>query len=972
MPLLSAERNVRKGAYRSFAEYIAKEAPPHYQPYYVSYAEGKELIKTLAALSLAPDYDDSILLVKGGSMRLSPGCPPTGFTARIRKTLQEAHQELMLRTNDPASAKNLCTQLLMHNMLGAETRKCNQFTALAYRRIEQAIRAVCVKLREVMEMDKQREAEQQQSLEKCQLNEQNDIQDDTLSSSSSSGNNNQTNNIKNNTRTDYELWRAEKLTEAEVALEAQAAEIAHLDMYTRINFKGLVRLASLYDKVLGMTTAPWTQANVMKEYFANVDIDSLLVLMSVAWRRWRSVDSRDYLTSGATSTWKPPESFIRNTTKYWVRPDQVVRTKLSILRHMPYLIFGVSDEQLDALVDPYGSSNCCAVDSVEEGQMVSSIYFDSETAWSYERRLLRLEGAQLVRFRWYGTNDGQDDKEIFIERKTHHEQWSGESSTKERFMLPQRFVERFMNGSLDIQKYAAEYATQGKKNMNDKKVQNILRLGHEIQDAILEHKLVPMVRTSYLRSAFQLSTRNDVRFSLDVNLCMVDERLRGPHPRDFWCRLGEEICGKDEVVRFPYAVLEVKLQAPQPPWVTDILADVGAVMVYKFSKFQHGMAFLHRPLVAHIGVPHWIPDFEREGFIPGFEQPGDAAQANNSHRASILSAAGPGLPSRLHERQRLLARIKRFARDMWRGAVATAHGGSMVLSHHRHETEESPSVLIMHEDELFMPPAPSQGAGGGLLSLPGPPSCLSCPPSYLSVTDAARVAPSELALLTLRWMKPLWSEPQDKDELLRLIYSRSKNIKRNDPKTFFAAERTLLHYMQKGLYLGGLATALLSLYDPVGSLIGLILGIAAIFVIAFSWWVFWSRCNRLNRRVTKTLEDDKERVDSTNGPIVLFAVLFSALIVALILNFSQTLSYTFGKRVPTIGSTPATSLIIKRPFNNKGQLLDVPALLKFLDRVFGNNKKVTRFFHRLAFVAQKGNSLIIPLLHGDQQSPSSR
>lgn len=33
-------------------------------------------------------------------------------------------------------------------------------------------------------------------------------------------------------------------------------------------------------------------------------------------------------------------------------------------------------------------------------------------------------------------------------------------------------------------------------------------------------------------------------------------------------------------------------------------------MVYKFSKFQHGMAFLHHSLVGHLGVPHWISDFD--------------------------------------------------------------------------------------------------------------------------------------------------------------------------------------------------------------------------------------------------------------------------------------------------------------------------------------------------------------------------
>lgn len=59
---------------------------------------------------------------------------------------------------------------------------------------------------------------------------------------------------------------------------------------------------------------------------------------------------------------------------------------------------------------------------------------------------------------------------------------------------------------------------------------------------------------------------------MDTNLCMVDELIPNGHPFEPWCRVGEEICGKDQVVRFPYAVLEVKLRALQPPWVSNILA----------------------------------------------------------------------------------------------------------------------------------------------------------------------------------------------------------------------------------------------------------------------------------------------------------------------------------------------------------------------------------------------------------------
>lgn len=146
---------------------------------------------------------------------------------------------------------------------------------------------------------------------------------------------------------------------------------------------------------------------------------------------------------------------------------------------------------------------------VQEGQLVTSIYLDSESGDSYNRRLNRFEGAQLIRCRWYGDNDGDAYKEIFVERKTHHESWTGAKSTKERFALPQKRVSKyvlgkqrahqifdFLKGNLDIPRWA--------ESLQDRKASaNILRLGPEIENSISVNRMQPMVRTSYLRSAFQ-------------------------------------------------------------------------------------------------------------------------------------------------------------------------------------------------------------------------------------------------------------------------------------------------------------------------------------------------------------------------------------------------------------------------------------------------------------------------------------
>ena len=39
-----------------------------------------------------------------------------------------------------------------------------------------------------------------------------------------------------------------------------------------------------------------------------------------------------------TEVWAPPSDFERQTTKYWVRPEDVTRLTTAILRHLPVLI----------------------------------------------------------------------------------------------------------------------------------------------------------------------------------------------------------------------------------------------------------------------------------------------------------------------------------------------------------------------------------------------------------------------------------------------------------------------------------------------------------------------------------------------------------------------------------------------------------------------------------------------------------
>ena len=81
----------------------------------------------------------------------------------------------------------------------------------------------------------------------------------------------------------------------------------------------------------------------------------------------------------------------------------------------------------------------------------------------------------------------------------------------------------------------------------------------EVCQAINSKQLVPTLRTQYMRTAFQIPFDATVRISLDSNLCMLTETGRLGN-QDRWFRDPSKPVPRNEITRFPHAVLEVKLQ----------------------------------------------------------------------------------------------------------------------------------------------------------------------------------------------------------------------------------------------------------------------------------------------------------------------------------------------------------------------------------------------------------------------------
>jgi SPX domain protein involved in polyphosphate accumulation len=79
--------------------------------------------------------------------------------------------------------------------------------------------------------------------------------------------------------------------------------------------------------------------------------------------------------------------------------------------------------------------------------------------------------------------------QIFVERKTHREDWTGEKSVKARFPIKEHLVNSFLCGEYTMDEEFQQLVTKGKKTQEE--VDGMIQLANEVQYAILTKQLVP-------------------------------------------------------------------------------------------------------------------------------------------------------------------------------------------------------------------------------------------------------------------------------------------------------------------------------------------------------------------------------------------------------------------------------------------------------------------------------------------------
>jgi len=370
----------------------------------------------------------------------------------------------------------------------------------------------------------------------------------------------------------------------------------------------------------GWHLKPVFDARLKAKPFYKENYDASVVKLSTLYDLVRT---RGNPVKGDSAAGGGQANFVRQTTKYWVHPDNVTELKLIILKHLPVLVFNASKE------------------FEQQDSAITSIYYDNPNTWElYEGRLKKTEGAEAIRLRWYG---GMRSETIFVERKTHREDWTGEKSVKARFSLKEKNVNAYLHGELLPAAIFEKARKEGKKSKQA--IAEDERLAAEIQYSVIKKGYKPVCRSFYNRTAFQLPGDARVRISLDTELTMVrEDNLDGRRRSgDNWRRMDIGIdypfsqLPPEDIERFPFAVLEVKLQTQlgqEPPvWVRQLISSHLVEAVPKFSKFIHGVATLFPDRIKLL--PFWLPQMDVDIRKPrshdfGIHRPGHSATTATS------------------------------------------------------------------------------------------------------------------------------------------------------------------------------------------------------------------------------------------------------------------------------------------------------------------------------------------------------
>jgi SPX domain protein involved in polyphosphate accumulation len=656
----------------------------------------------------------------------------------------------------------------------------------------------------------------------------------------------------------------DQLKDFEKELDDITNEVKELKKYSTINYTGFLKIVKKHDRKRGerYRIRPMMQVSLSKRPFnSEQGYSPLLNKLSYMYFAIRQhleeeeggevhpidldLDSQPQTHNGERYT----------AHKFWVHSDNLLEVKTYILRQLPALIYSQqSAKGLDNNEDP----------------TLTSLYFDNSKFELYTKKVDREldAAASSLRLRWYGQLSTKPD--IFLEQKIVHPNGSSEVR---KITIKEKYVKPYLDGEYKMEKTVQKMDRQGQKAGD---VEEFKTNAENIQAFVREHKLEPVMRANYVRTAFQKPGDDRVRIAIDTDVAFIREdtldRTRPCRDPNDWHRADIDSSdmgypfkniNQSEVSRFPYAILEIKLKEDgtrkRSTWIEDLMASHLVHPAPRFSKFVHGVASLFEDYVNIL--PFWLSDLEtdiRKDPQAAFEEEEQRRAQKAENEMVVGSFLGTKVSSFKPSRSSPVS--KSFLADRVAAEASTSAATPQSGAGSRSTQQQRQGSNITPGEENGGDTVEERRNYGTLSSVfPGF--------SLTKYAKAKRAREREAAL------PPGVEEPTE--------WIKNSGPLQIEPKVWLANERTFLRWQHICVLLGGLAV---SLYSAGGQgTLAEYMGIAYIGIAVFGGaWGYWMLHSRRQMIVQRSGKD----FDNMLGPMVISG----ALMLALALNFGFAVS----------------------------------------------------------------------------------
>lgn len=645
--------------------------------------------------------------------------------------------------------------------------------------------------------------------------------------------------------------RKKLLEDVQQQLDSITKETNELEKYSRINFTGFLKAVKKHDRKRGSNykLRPALQVRLGTLPFNSEDYSPLLFRLSAMYSY-----VRENLSGDAPPHPPPPEIQVHpgvdtyTSQKFWVHPDNLMEVKTYILRRLPVLVYNPQSSKF--------------AESSQNDPTITSIYFDDPEFSLYTQKVDRATDASSLRLRWFGQLRGDIEPEIMLEKKTI----AGDESSEERFPIKNKYIMPFIKGEYKMEKTIQRMQDRKGSRSGVDKIDQYEKTVDDIQKLIQSKGLQPVLRANYARTAFQIPGDSRVRVSLDTNVALIredaldeDRPCRDPekwHRSDIDDAKMEypfSAINKGEVVRFPYALLEIKTRdgaRKKNDWVSELMNSHLVKEAPRFSKFVHGVATLFEDYVN--SFPFWLSEVDKdirkdpdEAFVEEQERKAKQAQDELAVGSFIGSKGSP--------------------------AFNKAIGSPVGKAHHLASSPRSASQISHKSSSAKLPAKPR--------------------PEVVEEDSDEEEVPSHTEAVSkgLQSMFPMFTSKYGRShqyggvQLPPGVRHPGQLIKdsgpvRVEPKVWLANQRTFIKWQHICVLLASLS---LALYNSAGKdndiarSLAIVYTLIAVFAGVWGWSLYIYRSTLIRERSGKDL-------DSLWGPIIICI----SLVAALCLNFS--------------------------------------------------------------------------------------